>query len=246
MNVFRRSGWVVLLVGLAAFGCGGPPPVPRSAGASGENLEGLESRMAMIDTLRVKGIEDEAVIEAMSRVRRHAFIPDAFAGDCDPYGDHPCPIGHGQTISQPYVVAYVTAALNLVPGERVLEIGTGSGYQAAVLASMGARVYSIEIVPELAEHARQVLPAEGFTNVALLEGDGYLGWPENAPYDVIIVTCAPEDIPDALVAQLKDGGRMILPVGAKEQRLVKLIRRGDQVERVDDLPVRFVPMVHDD
>ena len=244
--MFRRLGCILLMGGLGAFGCGGPRAGHGSAGASGENSEGLESRMAMIDTLRAKGIEDEAVIDAMTQVRRHAFIPAAFQVDCDPYGDHPCPIGHGQTISQPYVVAYMTSALNLVPGERVLEIGTGSGYQAAVLASMGARVYSIEIVPELAEHARQVLPAEGFTQVALLEGDGYLGWPENAPYDVIIVTCTPENIPDALVAQLTDGGRMILPVGAKQQRLVKLIRRGEQVERVDDLPVRFVPMIHDD
>ncbi len=200
--------------------------------------------MAMVELLKDRGIKDEAVLEAMRQVRRHAFIPETFRETCDAYGDYPCPIGYGQTISQPYVVAYMTACMRLSPGERVLEIGTGSGYQAAVLASMGTRVYSVEIVPELAEHARRVLPDEGFDQVTLLEGDGYLGWPEHAPFDVIIVTCAPDDVPEALLAQLKEGGRMVVPVGAKEQRLVILTRRDGKIDRTDDLPVKFVPMVH--
>ncbi len=201
-------------------------------------------RTRMISTLKDKGIKDAAVLDAMADVNRHAFIPAEHRGGCDPYGDHPCPIGFGQTISQPFVVAYMTAAMEIAPGERVLEIGTGSGYQAAVLAAMGASVYSIEIVSGLAEHARKVLLAEGYDDVALLEGDGYKGWPEHAPFDVVIVTCAPDKVPQALVEQLKEGGRMIVPVGKSAQRLVILKKIDGAIRRTNDLPVRFVPMVH--
>jgi protein-L-isoaspartate(D-aspartate) O-methyltransferase len=200
-------------------------------------------RKAMVEVLRRYKIQDERVLEAMGKVRRHLYIPEGIRDRSDPYGDHPCPIGFGQTISQPFIVAHMTQRLELKAGLRILEIGTGSGYQAAVLAELGAEVFSIEIVPELADHARKVLASEGYDGVKVKSGDGYRGWPEHAPFDAIIVTCAPDDIPAALVAQLKDGGRMILPVGTGVQRLVILEKTGDTFREIPDLYVRFVPMV---
>lgn len=199
----------------------------------------------MVEVLRRYGINDARLLAAMLKVRRHLFIPAAFRRHGAAYADHPWTIGHDQTISQPFIVAYMTGKLDLKPGEKVLEIGTGSGYQAAVLAEMGAAVCSIEIVPELAEHARQVLAAEGYTNgVRALAGDGYKGWPEHGPFDAVIATCAPEEVPKALVEQLKDGGKMILPVGSwGSQRLVILEKTAGRIQQTDDLPVRFVPMV---
>jgi protein-L-isoaspartate(D-aspartate) O-methyltransferase len=201
-------------------------------------------RKAMVDDLRRYKVQDQNVIEAMSKVRRHIYIPETLRDRVDPYGDHPCPIGHGQTISQPFIVAYMTQRIEVKPGMKILEIGTGSGYQAAILAEMGAEIYSIEIVPELAEHARTVLVAEGYGAVHVKCGDGYKGWPERAPFDAIIVTCAPSDIPEALVAQLKDGGRMILPVGSGVQQLIILEKDSDTFREIPDMYVRFVPMVH--
>ncbi len=201
---------------------------------------------AMIADLRRYRIQDARVIEAMSRVRRHVFIPEELRDHVDPYGDHPCPIGYGQTISQPFIVAYMTQRIEVMPGMRILEIGTGSGYQAAVLAEMGAEVYSIEIVPELAEHAKRALAAEGYRKVHLQCGDGYRGWPEKAPFDAIIVTCAPADIPAALKEQLKDGGRMILPVGSALQQLVVLEKKDGEFREIPDIFVRFVPMISGD
>lgn len=200
-------------------------------------------RKAMIADLRRYKIQDERVIEAMSKVRRHVYIPEEIRDQVDPYGDHPCPIGYGQTISQPFIVAYMTQRIEVKPGMKILEIGTGSGYQAAILAEMGAEVYSIEIVPELAEHAQKVLAAEGYTNVTVRCGDGYKGWPEHAPFDAIIVTCAPNEIPGKLAEQLKDGGRMILPVGLGVQQLVILEKEGDKFREIPDMYVRFVPMI---
>ena len=200
-------------------------------------------RKEMVEVIRYYGVRDPRVLDAMLAVPRHRFIPAAFLDDSDPYGDHPCPIGEGQTISQPFIVAYMTERMAIRPGERVLEIGTGSGYQAAILSEMGAEVYSIEILPRLAQHARRALEENGYGAVQVLTGDGYRGWPEHAPFDVILVTCAPADVPEALVAQLRDGGRMILPVGGAGQRLVLLRKTGGKVETVEDLPVRFVPMV---
>lgn len=202
-----------------------------------------QGRAAMIETLKAYGIRDPEVLRAMSVVRRHVYIPEAYRGVADPYGDHPCPIGHGQTISQPYIVAYMTERIAPKPGEKILEIGTGSGYQAAILAELGADVYTIEIIPELAEHARRVLAQEGYSNVHVLTGDGYQGWPEYAPFNAIIVTCAPDEIPPVLIEQLAEGGRMILPLGTGFQRLVILRKKGNRVETLEDLPVRFVPMV---
>lgn len=202
-------------------------------------------RREMVDILRRYGIRDARVLNAMGRVRRHVYIPESFRRHGAAYGDHPCPIGEGQTISQPFIVAYMTEKLSVQPGERVLEIGTGSGYQAAVLAELGACVYSVEIVPSLADHARDILAREGYGGkVKVLTGDGYQGWDRYAPYDIVIGTCAPERIPEPLVRQLRDGGRMILPVGEwMKQRLVVAVKRGEKVVLQDDLPVRFVPMV---
>ena len=198
----------------------------------------------MIAQLERYGIKNPRVIEAMTEIQRHKFIPEKYLGLSDPYGDHPCPIGFNQTISQPYIVAYMTERIDPKPGDKVLEIGTGSGYQAAILAELGADVYTIEIIPELADHARGTLAAEGYARVHVLTGDGYKGWPEHAPFDEIIVTCAPDDVPPALVEQLKDGGRMIVPVGEGSQRLVILRKKARNVEMEDDLAVVFVPMVH--
>ncbi|MDO9541497.1 MAG: protein-L-isoaspartate(D-aspartate) O-methyltransferase [Kiritimatiellia bacterium] len=208
-----------------------------------DNGDWLDEREAMVRTLRVHGIKDERVLTAMSKVRRHVFIPESYRSRRAAYGDHPCPIGHDQTISQPYIVAYMTEKINPKPGEKVLEIGTGSGYQAAILAECGADIYSIELIPELAQHARAVLAKEGYKKVHVLTGDGYKGWPEHSPFDAIIVTCAPEAMPQMLVDQLKDGGRMILPLGTGFQRLVILRKKNGKIVQEDDLPVRFVPMI---
>lgn len=189
-------------------------------------------------------VKSPAVLGAMKKVRRHRFIPEPYRSQSDPYGDHPCSIGHGQTISQPFIVAYMTERMALKAGEKVLEIGTGSGYQAAIMAEMGVEVYSVEIIPALADHARKVLKAEGYGGVKVRQGDGYGGWPEHSPFDAIIVTCAPETVPEALVRQLKEGGRMIVPVGGDVQRLVILRKKDGKAVPEDDLAVRFVPMVH--
>jgi len=201
-------------------------------------------RAEMVEQLRsAYHISSRAVLETMSRVRRHVYIPERAMKDEHPYGDHPCPIGCGQTISQPYIVAHMTEALKLAQGEKVLEIGTGSGYQAAVLAEMGTEVFSIEIIPELADHARSVLAAEGYGAVQVRTGDGHQGWPEHSPFDAIIVTCSPDKVPPALVDQLREGGRMILPLDTGVQRLIILRKRNGVVRQEDDILVRFVPMI---
>jgi protein-L-isoaspartate(D-aspartate) O-methyltransferase len=191
--------------------------------------------------IRARGITAPAVLAAMAKVPRHLFVPSGLAGQA--YDDQPLPIGFDQTISQPYIVAFMTEAVDLTPGERVLEIGTGSGYQAAVLAELGAAVYSIEIVPELGERARQTLRSLGYGSVQVKVGNGYDGWPEHAPFDAIVVTAAPEQVPQALVAQLAENGRMAVPVGSDVQEMVVLTRRGGRVTETRVFPVRFVPMV---
>ena len=197
--------------------------------------------MLMVDEqIRSRGIRDPRVLEAMTRVPRHLFVPDADRRDA--YGDHPLPIGHGQTISQPYIVAFMSEALRLEPTHRVLEVGTGSGYQAAVLGELAGQVFTIEIIDALAERARKTLEENGYRNVTVRSGNGYLGWPEHAPYDRIMVTAAPDDVPPALVEQLKIGGLMAIPVGTGVQELRILRRTPDGMETLDTLPVRFVPM----
>ena len=191
------------------------------------------------------GLLDPAVLAAMGRVRRHAFFPGGAPEPEIAYGDFPCAIGHDATISQPFIVAYMTHRLAIRPGDRVLEIGTGSGYQAAVLAALGARVWTQEIVPELAEHARGALEREGFGDVQVRCAGGCEGWREAAPFDAILVTCAPREVPPRLLDQLADGGRMILPCGpdADSQRLVFVRQRGFESTLENDMPVRFVPML---
>lgn len=201
-------------------------------------------RDRMVSLLRSRGIRDERVLDAMSNVRRHVYIPEQYRATTDPYGDHPSPIGEGQTISQPYIVAYMTQELEVEPGDKVLEIGTGSGYQAAVLAEIGAEVYTIEIIPKLGEHAKEVLAAEGYDDAKVLIGDGYKGWPEHAPFDSIIVTCAPDAVPEPLVEQLREGGRMIIPVGVFVQNLILFEKVDGELQRRSEIPVRFVPMLH--
>jgi protein-L-isoaspartate(D-aspartate) O-methyltransferase len=185
------------------------------------------------------GIRDPRVLGAMRRVPRHRFVPPAEVPAA--YDDTPLPIGFEQTISQPYIVAFMTQAAEVAPGDTVLEIGTGSGYQAAVLAELAGAVYSIEIVPQLAARARATLAALGYANVHLRAGDGYRGWPEHAPYDAIVVTAAPDHVPPALVAQLAPGGRLVIPVGAGEQELLVISRNARGVTTRRTIPVRFVP-----
>jgi protein-L-isoaspartate(D-aspartate) O-methyltransferase len=179
----------------------------------------------------------------MKKVPRHVFVPPR--NKAHSYGDHPLPIGHGQTISQPYIVAFMTEVLKLKPNYRVLEIGTGSGYQAAILAELVKTVYTIEIIEKLGQRATQTLAGLGYTNVHVKIGDGYKGWPEKAPFEAIIVTCAPERIPKPLIQQLKEGGRMIIPVGKAGtiQKLVMAIKKNGRLKSKVTMPVRFVPMV---
>lgn len=246
---------IFLLSSLVCTFCTQPPESNRQAqiksvsGQTDQNQTGdeyLRNRLRMVQLLKFYGIKDKRVLAAMSKVPRHMYIPENYRRIVNAYGDHPCPIGYNQTISQPYIVAYMTEKLNVKPGEKVLEIGTGSGYQAAILAELEAKVYSMEIVPELAVHAQKALKAEGYGDVKVLRGDGYQGWPEYAPFDVIIVTCAPEEVPQKLVEQLKEGGRMILPVGRPyRQRLVILRKIKGKVKKENDLSVMFVPMVHE-
>jgi protein-L-isoaspartate(D-aspartate) O-methyltransferase len=205
-----------------------------------QDFEGPRKRMV---TRQLKGrdIVDSRVLKAMQEVPRHRFVPDALQHLA--YADTPLPIGHDQTISQPYIVALMSQVLAVRPGQRVLEIGTGSGYQAAVLAAMGARVYSIEIVPELGKRAIDILGRLGY-DARIKIGDGYQGWPDQAPFDAIIVTCAPTRVPEPLKAQLADGGRMVIPVGPTyDQRLILLTKSQGEIRQQKVVNVRFVPMV---
>ena len=200
-----------------------------------------EDRARMVnEQLKARDIRSERVLDAMLKVPRHLFIPESARGGA--YGDFPVPIGNGQTISQPYIVAFMTQALDVGPGDRVLEIGTGSGYQAAVLSVLAKEVFSIEIIEPLADRARATLTDLGYRNIQVRAGNGYLGWPEHAPYDRIIVTAAPDEVPPALVEQLKIGGLMAIPVGVDDQELRILRRLPTGLETITTLPVRFVPM----
>jgi protein-L-isoaspartate(D-aspartate) O-methyltransferase len=202
-------------------------------------------RLAMVAVLKAYGIRDRRVLAAMGHVRRHVFIPDAYRDHGSAYGDHAGPIGLGQTISQPFIVAYMIERLELKPGDSVLEIGTGSGYQAAVLAELGARVFTVELLPELARHARVALDGEGYEGrVEIMTGDGARGWAEKAPFDAIVGACAAAEEPDALLEQLKEGGRLIFPIGGRmEQRLVFMRKSQGLIVREEDLPVAFVPLI---
>jgi protein-L-isoaspartate(D-aspartate) O-methyltransferase len=201
-----------------------------------------EIRHKMVaEQIRSRGVSDPRVLDAMESVPRHRFV--RAADNETAYGDHPLSIGYNQTISQPYIVALMTETAGLHPSDAVLEIGTGSGYQTAVLSRIVRKVYSIEVIDELAREARARLQSLGCKNVEVIVGDGTKGWPPAAPYAAIIVTAAPESVPPALLAQLVDGGRLVIPVGVHFQELFRIERRGDRFEKTKITDVRFVPLV---
>ena len=231
----RVCRFLSLLVGLWA---------PLGGAVAATELDYAAARTRMVEQHLAspwRGISDPAVLRAMATVPRHEFVP----AEVQPYAydDRPLPIGYAQTISQPYVVAFMTEKLQPKNTDRVLEIGTGSGYQAAILSALVNEVYSIEIVEPLARRAQGDLARLGYDNVRLRHGDGYKGWPEAAPFDAIIVTCAPDHVPQPLIDQLRDGGRMIIPVGERNDQMLYLLKkRGAELQREAVLPVRFVPM----
>ncbi|HEX5758512.1 MAG TPA: protein-L-isoaspartate(D-aspartate) O-methyltransferase [Thermoanaerobaculia bacterium] len=225
----RRAGILALLLAGAA-GC---------AMASDDPTATARRRMVK-EQIRWRGIEERRLLAALEEVPRHLFVPETERRLA--YADHPLPIGAGQTISQPYVVALMTSLLGLDRDARVLEIGTGSGYQAAVLSRLAHEVYSIEIVPELGERARRTLAELGYDNVQVRIGDGYRGWPDAAPFDAILLTAAPPEVPQPLLDQLKVGGKMVLPLGRWWQELIVLTKTPSGIVREQVAPVRFVPM----
>ncbi len=216
------------------------PPVSEGSASSGEYVD--ERRAMVANQIEARGVKSPDVLEALRAVPRHEFVSTAQQGLA--YSDKPLPIGQGQTISQPYIVAYMTEILQLEAGDKVLEIGTGSGYQAAVLAEITSQVYTIEIIEELAVQASERLQRLGYTGVRTTQGDGYYGWKEYAPFDAIIVTAAAGHIPPPLLRQLKPGGRMVIPVGGVyEVQSLMLVRKtsGGEVRTERLMPVRFVP-----
>jgi protein-L-isoaspartate(D-aspartate) O-methyltransferase len=223
----------LVIAALAATACGQKPNASSDFGAQRQRM--------VQQQLVTRGINDARVLAAMTKVPREEFVPpDSRTAS---YEDGPLPIGYAQTISQPYIVAFMTEQLRPKPNDRVLEVGTGSGYQAAILAELVSEVYSIEIVEPLAKNAEATLQRLGCKNVHVKIGDGYKGWPEAGPFDAIIVTCAPDKVPQSLVDQLKDDGRMVIPVGDRfVQQLYLLEKKNGQLKQSATLPVRFVPM----
>ena len=253
-----------LSIFLVACGSREPPPGdwndpatdpandPANGPAEGETLGGQVTHSLALQALRdemvrlqieARGVNDTAVLRVMREVPRHLFVPGAPVAQA--YGDHPLPIGLDQTISQPYIVAFMAVAADISPTDRVLEIGTGSGYGAAVLGELAAEVFTIKILPELAERAETVLVQLGYENVSVRTGNGWLGWPEHAPYDAIVVTAAPDEIPPELARQLTVGGVLVVPVGEVVQTLRVLRKTASGLEEEASLPVRFVPMVRE-
>jgi protein-L-isoaspartate(D-aspartate) O-methyltransferase len=258
---------LVLLVGLLACGLTGSPSIvtaaptptlttvttPSAAQSQADTPTPapsadpyLDQREAMVRyQIRARDVSDEAVLAAMLNVPRHKFVVDDNLSQA--YDDHPLPIGYGQTISQPYIVALMTELIDLQPGERVLEIGTGSGYQAAILAQITDEVYTIEIIPELAKRAQETFDRLGYEQIVAKQADGYWGWEEYAPFEAIIVTAAPDHVPQPLVNQLADGGKMVIPIGPPGgyQSLWLIERQGDEVVRYNWGGVRFVPFTRE-
>ncbi|MBI5872940.1 MAG: protein-L-isoaspartate(D-aspartate) O-methyltransferase [Candidatus Omnitrophica bacterium] len=228
---------------LGFFICCGFLNFPRSSNASNEEDNFELERQTMVRTqIEARGVVDSRVLAAMAKVKRHLFVPQHMR--LHAYEDSALPIEKNQTISQPYIVGLMTELAHIKPGDKVLEIGTGSGYQAAILAEIAKEVYSIEIIRDLADQARERLIKLGYKNIEVKHGDGYLGWPQETPYDAILVTAAAPEIPQELVKQLKTGGRMVLPLGDFSQELYVLTKNADgsaTKERI--IPVRFVPMV---
>jgi protein-L-isoaspartate(D-aspartate) O-methyltransferase len=243
----REVGRKLLLAVVVALSasCGPRPPDQASASASSrQQIDFQGARRQMVEQqIEARGVTDPRVLEAMRRVPRHKYVPAEYRASA--YSDRPLPIGLDQTISQPYIVALMTELIQPEPDDRILEIGTGSGYQAAVAAELVSEVYSIEIIPELAHSAAERLERLGVSNVVVRAGDGYLGWPEQSPFDGILVTAGAEHIPEPLVEQLKPGARMIIPVGdVSSIQILKVVEKlaGGEVEIRDIISVRFVPL----
>jgi protein-L-isoaspartate(D-aspartate) O-methyltransferase len=229
---FLKAFLVLLLI--SAFCC---------SSSQDQSSKFVQKRMEMVQwQIEARGVRDQAVLAAMRKVERHRFVPKNY----EPYAydDYPLPIGEGQTISQPYIVALMTEIAALKKTDKVLEVGTGSGYQAAVLAEICDSVYSIEINEALAKNAQNVLTELGYTKISISIGDGYQGWREHSPYDAILVTCAPTSVPQPLIDQLRDGGRLAIPVGpAHNQYLVLYQKQQNKIFQKNSIPVRFVPMI---
>lgn len=221
----------------------GPPPSTTPVPPQKKKVFAQQREQMVVNTIRNRGISDEDVLEAMERVPRHLFVPEEQQNRA--YGDYPLPIGFGQTISQPYIVAMMTELLELEEGDKVLEVGTGSGYQAAILAELpGVDVYTLEIIPELAQRAKEKLETLGYTDLHCKQGDGYYGWPGHAPFDAIIVTAAPDHVPQPLRQQLAVGGRMVIPIGPRGgyQTLWKFVKQPDGEMNAHNMGgVAFVP-----
>ena len=245
LRVHGVSSAAVALCVLAGIAWAGTAEHKSAEQISAEKTYQRRREIMVRDQIRARGVQDERVLRVMREVPRHLFVPPHLRGQA--YQDKPLPIGEGQTISQPYIVALMTELLQPQPGDAVLEIGTGSGYQAAVVSRLAKQVYSIEIMPRLGLAAEALLERLGFANVRVRIGDGYLGWPEHAPFDGILVTAAPPEIPAALTAQLKRGGRMVVPVGkgggTQKLMLLEKSKTSDHIAERTVIPVRFVPMV---
>jgi protein-L-isoaspartate(D-aspartate) O-methyltransferase len=261
MSIHNKTIWSLIalasctmwLARCVLFPAPAASPLPNASplAVAGEPDPYLDARLDMVrEQIEGRGITDERVLAAMRSVPRHLFVPEEWLGDA--YADHPLPIGYNQTISQPYVVAWMSELLQVKPGDRVLEVGTGSGYQAAILAELGAQVYTVEIIEELATSAADLLAGMGYiggtSKVVVGHRDGYLGWEEYAPFDAIVVTCAPDHVPPPLIAQLQEGGRMVLPVGPPGgyQSLFLLTKQEGQVKSRNMGGVRFVPLTRGD
>ena len=232
--------WSMVSIGLAALSC------PKAGEKASSELAGTSDpytklREAMVEEQIVRrGVKNKLVLDAIRKVPRHEYVPEKLKAEA--YYDTPLPIGEGQTISQPYIVALMTELLNPTAEMKVLEIGTGSGYQAAVLAEIVKEVYTIEILRPLADSARELLQRLGYTNISVMCGDGYQGWPEHAPFDGVIVTCAPDHVPQPLLDQLAVGGRLVIPVGELYQELLVFSRTETGIQKHRSIAVRFVPM----
>jgi len=237
MTRYHKNYLISLMLVIVIFNCSNRQVIKED--------EYYLQRKAMVEhQLKDRGIHNQRVLDAMLKVPRHKFIPEGYKRFS--YNDSPVPIGYDQTISQPYIVAYMTEILNPDSSQKILEIGTGSGYQAAVLSQLYKEVYTIEIIKPLGENAKKIFEEEGYKNVRAKIGDGYQGWKDYAPYDAIIVTCAPENVPQPLVEQLAEGGKMIIPVGGLNSQVLYLLeKRKGKVRTTETLPVLFVPMTRE-
>lgn len=243
-SISNQGKRVLVLVISLSFMVGGADSATAEHKFSEEKPWFVRARRNMVEIqIKARGIKDERLLKAMLKVKRHFFVPAHIQKLA--YIDHPLPIGEGQTISQPYIVALMSELLNLDEDDKVLEIGTGSGYQAAILAELAKEVYTIEILEPLAIQAEKTLEDLGYENIIVKCGDGYLGWLEYAPFDAIIVTCAPPNIPQPLIEQLAEGGRMIIPVGVHWQELKLLEKLNGRIKTTSVIPVKFVPMTRE-